>query len=69
MYPYHNRIRQRIKNGEFVGIQPTDNEDFAFILLFSTFPYTRPIRHRAVSKYLDLIGELKWQKKIKNTIG
>ena len=57
MYPYHNRIRQRINNGEFVGIEPSEKEEFAFVLVFSTYPFTRPIRHHAVGKYLDLIGE------------
>ena len=57
MYPYHNRIRQRINNGEFIGIEPSEKEEFAFVLVFSTYPFTRPIRHHAVGKYLDLIGE------------
>ena len=57
MYPYHNRIRQRINNGEFIGIEPSKNEEFAFVLIFNTYPFTRPIRHHAVVKYLDLLGE------------
>ena len=57
MYPYHNRIRQRINNGELVGILESDKEEFAFVLVFKTYPFTRPIRHHAVVKYLDLIGE------------
>lgn len=59
MYPYHNRIRQRINNGEFIGIEPSEKEEFAFVLVFKTFPFTRPIRHHAASKYLDLIGDNK----------
>lgn len=57
MYPYHNKIRQRIKNKELVAIIPSDKEEFAFIFVFSTFPFTRPIRHNAVKKYLDLLGD------------
>lgn len=57
MYPYHNRIRQRINNGELIGIQPSNKEDFAFVLVFNTYPYTRPIRHHAVSKYMDLTNK------------
>ena len=57
MYPYHNRIRQRINNGEFIGIEPSEKEEFAFVLVFRTYPITRPIRHHAVEKYLDLIGD------------
>ena len=57
MYPYHNRIRQRINNGELVGILESEKEEFAFVLLFRTYPFTRPIKHHAIGKYLDLIGE------------
>ena len=56
-YCYHNRIRQRINNGEFLGIEPSEKEEFAFVLVFETFPFTRPVRHQAVEKYLDLIGD------------
>ena len=58
MYPYHNRIRQRINYGEFIGIEPSENEDFAFVLVFKTYPFTRPVRHHAIEKYLDLIGDI-----------
>jgi hypothetical protein len=57
MYPYHNRIRQRINNRELVGIEESEKDEFAFVLVFNTFPFTRPIRHHVVYKYLDLIGE------------
>ena len=62
MYPYHNRIRQRINNGEFVGIKESDDEEFAFVLIFNTAPFTRPIRHYAAHKYKDLLKEKKWRK-------
>lgn len=55
MYPYHGMIRHRINNGELTGIVPSDNSEFAFVLIFSTFPYRRPIRHHAVCKYEDVI--------------
>ena len=55
MYPYHNRIKQRILNGEFIGIEDSDKEEFAFVLLFNTYPFTRPIRHHAVGKYEYLL--------------
>ena len=51
MYPYHNRIKQRILNGEFIGIEDSDKDEFAFVLVFSTYPFTRPIRHHAIGKY------------------
>ena len=56
-YCYHNRIRQRINNGELIGIEPSEKEEFAFVLVFNTYPFTRPVRHQAVEKYLDLIGD------------
>lgn len=55
MYPYHNRIRQRINNGELVGIQQGTGE-FAIILLFSTYPYTRTIREHSVWRYWDILN-------------
>lgn len=55
MYPYHNRIRQRINNGELIGIQESEKEEFAFVLVFNTQPFTRPIRHHATHKYFDLL--------------
>lgn len=56
MYPYHNKIRQRINNGELIGIEKGQGE-FAIVLIFKTYPFTRPIRPHSVYKYLDLIGE------------
>lgn len=55
MYPYHNRIKQRILSGELIGIEDSDKEEFAFILLFNTYPFTRPIRHHAIGKYEYLL--------------
>ena len=67
MYPYHNRIKQRIKNGELVGIAESEDKQFAFVLLFSTAPFTRPIRPHAAHKYKDLLNwyqRLGWQAKV-----
>ncbi len=50
MYSYHNRIKQRIRNGELVGIDKGYGE-YLFILIFNTYPYTRPIREKAAYKY------------------
>ena len=33
MYPYHNRIKQRINNGELVAIQESEDKRFAFVLI------------------------------------
>ena len=54
MYPYHNRILQRINNGELIGYELCDGE-FALILHFSTFPFTRPIRPHSVYKYEEIL--------------
>ena len=55
MYPYHNRILQRIKNGELIGFEFCEGGDFAVILHFCTEPYTRPIREHAVYKYEEIL--------------
>ena len=47
MYPYHNRIKQRIKNGELIDHFFTDSYPRigrALVLVFSTEPVRRPIR-------------------------
>lgn len=59
MYPYHNRILQRIKNGELVGFDICDNGEFAVILKFSTHPYKRPIREHAVWRYEEILGKVR----------
>lgn len=51
MFPYHNQNIMRIKNGELIGIEPSDKEEFACVLVFKTFPVTRPIRPHALYKY------------------
>ena len=63
MYPYHNRIKQRINNGELIGIEKSDDGQFAFVLIFSTPPYTRPIRPHAVFRYEELLTQYGWTKK------
>ena len=54
MYSYHNRIKQRIKSGELIGIQEGSGE-FAIVLLFSTPPYSRPIRPHALWRYEGIL--------------
>ena len=53
-YNYHARNMERISNGELVGYEFCDGE-FAMILHFSTFPFTRPIRPHAVYKYEEIL--------------
>lgn len=60
MYPYHNRIKQRIRNGELVSHEFT--EDYpgigeALVLKFSTPPFVRPIRPYRWVEYVDILAE------------
>lgn len=58
MYPYHNKIKQRIKNGEltshYFGFRKGIGE--CLILLFSTEPRERPIRPHRYAEYMELLG-------------
>lgn len=58
MYPYHNRIKQRIKNGELVGFELVeDYKDIGECLLlhFSTPPFVRPIRPHKYGEYMEIL--------------
>ena len=59
MYPYHNKIKQRIKNGElnghYFGFRKGIGE--CLILLFKTEPRERPIRPHRYNEYMQFIGE------------
>lgn len=58
MYPYHNRIKQRIHNGELVGFKFVDDYPKigeALVLEFNTFPFIRPIRPHRWSEYVDIL--------------
>lgn len=64
MYLYHNKIKQRIKNGELVGY--LFKEDYprigaCLLLVFNTAPHFRPIRPHRYGEYVDLIVE--WERK------
>lgn len=58
MYPYHNRIKQRIKNGELIGCQfANDYKGIGecLLLFFKTEPIIRPIRPHKYSEYIELL--------------
>lgn len=60
MYPYHNRIKQRIKNGELVGyafVESYKNIGECLLLLFSTPPFERPVRPHKYHEYVDILAE------------
>ncbi|MBQ8427666.1 MAG: hypothetical protein IJX18_00250, partial [Clostridia bacterium] len=50
-YNYHAKNMQRIEKGELVGVTPSEQEAFAFVLVFSSYPFTRPVRPHSVHKY------------------
>lgn len=54
-YNYHARNMERIRNGELVGFELTDGGEFALVLKFNTYPFTRPIRTHAVYKYEEIL--------------
>ena len=59
MYPYHNRIKQRIKAGEMVGHYFTSDYPRigeALVLVFNTAPALRPIRPNRWPEYMALLG-------------
>ena len=63
MYPYHNRIKQRIKRGEMVAFEfvndyPGIGE--ALVLKFNTEPFVRPVRPHKYVEYVDLL--VYWQR-------
>jgi nucleoside-specific outer membrane channel protein Tsx len=61
MYPYHNKIKQRIQNDELVKYEYVDKYKQiqpALLLYFRTEPYIRPIREHRFEEYEKLFEEL-----------
>ena len=56
-YNYHARNLERIKNGELIGVEKSNTTTFAFVLLFKTYPFTRPIRPHAIWRYAHILKE------------
>lgn len=61
MYPYHNRIKQRINNGElhdyyFTKEYPKIGD--ALVLVFNTEPILRPIRPHRWHEYEKIISKM-----------
>ena len=57
MYPYHNKIKQRIRNGELTGYEFVEKYKTispCLLLHFSTEPKVRPIREHRFEEY-DLL--------------
>lgn len=58
VYSYHNRIKQRINNGELVDHYFTNNYPGigeALVLVFNTDPFLRPIRPHKYHEYKEVI--------------
>ena len=61
MYPYHNRIKQRIKNNELISYEYLDKYKSispCLLLHFETEPKTRPIREHRFEQYDKLFKNL-----------
>ncbi len=61
MYPYHNKIKQRINNNELVGYEYVDKYKQispCLLLHFSTEPKIRPIRAHRFEEYEALLNNL-----------
>ena len=59
MYPYHNKIKQRIKNNEFIGYEYVKSYNKitpCLLLYFSTDPKIRPIRQHRFQEYEKIIN-------------
>ena len=60
MYPYHNKIKQRIRAGELVDYYFTDIYPWigeALVLVFNTEPFFRPIRPHRYADYVDILAD------------
>ncbi len=61
MYPYHNKIKQRIKNNELQGYEYVDKYKSispCLLLHFITEPKIRPIREHRFKEYEEIINKL-----------
>lgn len=59
MYPYHNKIKQRIKNGElthFEFVEKYKNISPCLLLHFSTEPFIKPVREHRFQEYRLLLN-------------
>jgi len=61
MYPYHNKIKQRIKNNELIRYEYLNkykNISPCLLLHFDTEPHIRPIREHRFKEYEELFKDL-----------
>ncbi len=58
MYPYHNKIKQRIKNKELIGyeyVAQYKSISPCLLLYFETEPKIRPIREHRFAEYEEIL--------------
>ena len=61
MYPYHNKIKQRINNNELIRyeyVEKYKNISPCLLLHFSTEPKIRPIREHRFKEYEELFNKI-----------
>ena len=61
MYPYHNKIKQRINNKELVRYEYVDkykNISPCLLLHFDTEPRVKPIREHRFKEYEEIFAQL-----------
>ncbi|MEA4972451.1 hypothetical protein SDC9_67770 [bioreactor metagenome] len=66
MYPYHNKIKQRINDGELIDFYFTENRKGigeCLVLVFDTEPRERPIRPYRYCEYSNILADCKREKK------
>jgi hypothetical protein len=59
MYPYHNKIKQRINDNELIGYEYVDSYGKispCLLLYFFTEPKIRPIREHKFEEYEKIIN-------------
>ena len=66
MYPYHNRIKQRIRAGEMIGYHYTEaypRIGRCLVLEFDRPPLLRPVREYRWPEYQEILEN--WEKQRK----
>lgn len=59
VYPYHNKIKQRIRNGELIKyeyVEKYKNISPCLLLYFKTEPFIKPIREHRFAEYESILN-------------
>ena len=62
MYPYHNKIKQRIRNNELIDYKYVESYKKikpCLLLYFDTEPRIRPIREHRFKEYEIFLNDIK----------